>query len=103
MEEKMKIFRSYLVMAFQRLFIGRNAIVMVLFFILSMYFVYDGVNRYRESLENAKNFTRIERLKVEKYQYYTQYGMNGFRVLFVPSPLGIFSSNYFPSWQQVST
>jgi hypothetical protein len=68
-------------------------IIMLIFFGLSLYFIQDGVDSYKSTHRNLPNFTSIERDKVEKYQYYTQYAGFGFRVEFLPAPLGIFFYN----------
>ncbi len=68
----------------------KNISVFLLFFGLSLYFVYFGCAKYREFLIEKQNFLKYENLKISHYLNYEQYGFSGFRVLLQPSPLIVF-------------
>lgn len=74
----------------RRIFSKKNTFWLVLFFLLAQYFVYFGVARYKKILSEREAFIRYERLKVQQYLSYEQYGSFGFRVLLEPLPLMIF-------------
>jgi hypothetical protein len=74
--------------------LNKKFIGLFLFFsLLSLYFVQTGINHYKEIIENKDKFQDIERLKVNQYINYGQYGSYGFRILFMPSPLSIYFFN----------
>ncbi|MCP4218344.1 MAG: hypothetical protein GY765_27150, partial [bacterium] len=64
--------------------------------LLSLYFVQMGLNNYNSIIENKEKFQDFERLKVQQYFTYGQFGTYGFRVLFEPSPLSVFFINSTP-------
>lgn len=65
----------------------------LLFSLLSIYFVQAGIDNYKQAAANKDKFQDIERMKVNQYFTYAQYGAYGFRLLFIPSPLSIFFTN----------
>lgn len=65
----------------------------LLFSMLSLYFVQMGVYKYKEVIENRDKFLRLEEMKVGQYINYAQYGVYGFRVMFIPSPLSVLFAN----------
>ena len=77
----------------RRFLCKRNLIVFLLFILLSLYFIRDGIVQYNNVIENKDRFQEIESVKVEHYINYTQYGLFGFRLLFIPSPLSILFTN----------
>jgi hypothetical protein len=86
-------FKHFFVFEFKRFLTIRNLIIALLFFVTAMYFVIDGVSQYRENQDNKSKFVEIEKSKVEKHQYYTQYGASGFRVYYDLPALSIFFYN----------
>jgi hypothetical protein len=64
-----------------------------LFLFLSLYFVQDGIDDYKRVIQNKENFQQVERINIEKFVNYLQYGTYGFRLLFIPSPLNILFAN----------
>ncbi len=62
---------------------------MALLFI-SLFLVQIHIDRYKNLIENNREFKEIETLKVNQFLNYTQYGLYGFRVFFNPSALSIF-------------
>jgi uncharacterized membrane protein YhaH (DUF805 family) len=80
----------------KRIFGPKNMFGLLLFFFLSQYLVYFGVARYKNFLSEKEAFLRYERLKVEQYINYEQYGSFGFRVLLEPSPLMVFGNSSPP-------
>lgn len=56
----------------------------------SLFLVQTHIDRYKNLIENNREFKEIETLKVKQFINYTQYGLYGFRVFFNPSPLSIF-------------
>jgi hypothetical protein len=86
-------FKHFFVFEFKRFLTIRNLIIALLFFATAMYFVIDGVSQYRENQDNKSKFVEIEKSKVEKHQYYTQYGGYGFRIYYDLPKLSIFFYN----------
>ncbi len=89
----MKTFKHFLKIEFKRLANPIIIFIGVLFFALSMYFIQNGTNQYKDILDNKGKFKRIEQSKVKKHVNYTIYATQGFRILFIPSPLNIFFYN----------
>ncbi len=89
----MSTFAGFFVLELKRFISKKNIIIFILFLLLSLYFVQEGVNDYKDIIENKENFQEIERENIKKFINYNQYGTYGFRLLFVPSPLSIFFSN----------
>jgi ABC-type transport system involved in multi-copper enzyme maturation permease subunit len=61
--------------------------------LLALYYVQTGINNYKSIIENRDSFQAFEKMRVNQYQNYNQYGTYGFRLLFIPSPLSIFFVN----------
>ena len=89
----MNTFKSFLFFEFKRSLTRRNTIVMILFFVLSMYLIQTGIQQYKETLKSKGEFQLIERLKAREFNNYKQYGGYGIRLYFMPSPLSILSNN----------
>jgi hypothetical protein len=89
----MKTFLAAYLLESKRL-LKKKIIGLFLFFsLLSLYFVQIGINNYKQIIENKGEFQDTERLKVKQYINYNQYGLYGFRVLYIPSPLSIYFVN----------
>ncbi|MCP5054011.1 MAG: hypothetical protein GY940_42980 [bacterium] len=82
--------KTTLKLEIKRIFTLRNTLALLLFFIVAQYLVYLGVTGYRTFMEEKENFTDYEILRVNQHVNYEQYGFQGFRVLWVPSPLVVF-------------
>jgi ABC-type transport system involved in multi-copper enzyme maturation permease subunit/ABC-type cobalamin/Fe3+-siderophores transport system ATPase subunit len=89
----MSTFVYFFILEIKRFFLRKNVIVLLLFLLLSLYFIDSGVNRYKNISENKEEFKKLERLKVEQHINYSQYGKSGFRLLFIPSTLSIMFDN----------
>ncbi|MDQ1353991.1 MAG: hypothetical protein QG657_4300 [Acidobacteriota bacterium] len=89
----MKIFKATYIMESQRLLNNKNITLLILFSLLSLYFVQIGIDNYKSIIENKEKFLDIERLKVYQYINYAQYGAYGFRILFIPSPVSVYFVN----------
>jgi hypothetical protein len=85
--------KSLYTMESKRLFNRTSVSLFTFFLLLSLYFVQTGINNYKSVIENKIAFQAIEKLKVQQYINYNQYGTYGFRILFIPSPLSIFFVN----------
>ena len=85
----MKPFGYFFILELKRFLSRKNVILLLLFFILSLYLVNSGANRFASISESKEKFQKIEQLKVKQYINYNQYGKYGFRLLFIPSPLSI--------------
>ncbi|MCP4153747.1 MAG: hypothetical protein GY757_38835, partial [bacterium] len=70
-----------------------NLVVFLLYWGLALFFVYDGVQQYKDIQQSKENFCRCEQMKLDLYINYSQYGGVGFRILSLPSPLSVFFSN----------
>lgn len=89
----MKTFGSIFSYEFRRFLCRKNVVILLVFMVLSLYLVQDGISQYKSVIENKEQFQEIEKVKVTKYINYTQYGIYGFRMMFIPSPLSIFFNN----------
>lgn len=89
----MTAFFRFFIIEFKRLLSKRNLILFLLFLFLSLYFVQDGIDDYKRVIQNKENFQQVERINIEKFVNYLQYGTYGFRLLFIPSPLNILFAN----------
>ncbi|MCP5046064.1 MAG: ABC transporter permease subunit [bacterium] len=89
----MNTFKPFLLFESRRFLCKRNLILLMLLLFFLLYFVQTGVDQYEATLKNNEEFQKIEKLKVEMYINYTQYGGLGFRRLFAPSPISVFFAN----------
>ncbi|MCP5103535.1 MAG: hypothetical protein GY950_09160, partial [bacterium] len=89
----MNVFRVFLRLELKRFLGKRNIVIFLLFLIVSLYFLLEGINRFQRFQTNKETFKQIEKMKIKQYVMYTQYGSYGFRLMFVPSPLSIFFNN----------
>lgn len=85
--------KSLIIISFKSFFSKRNAVVLLFCGLLTIGLLIEGLTEYRRISREIVNFTAIEKAKVEKYENLTQYGMFGFRVLFVPSGISVFLGN----------
>jgi len=79
----------------KRIFQLKNIFSLFLFFTLILYAIYLGNAKYKDFLNEKKNFLNFESQKVTQYINYEQYGFHGFRVLLQPSPMIVFCHSYF--------
>ncbi|MCP4155593.1 MAG: ABC transporter permease subunit [bacterium] len=89
----MSVFRSFLLLESGRYFSKRNLLVFLLFWGLSLSFLQQGVNEYKNIISGKTAFSDVEKANAGKFINYSQYGLYGFRLLFVPSPLIVFFPN----------
>jgi hypothetical protein len=75
---------------FLRLASPRHTIPALLLAILALYLVVSGTLHYRRVLDEKRAFIAYEAGKVSQYVNYEQYGGQGLRVMYVPSPLSIY-------------
>ena len=71
----------------------KKLVIIILFYLLAVYFIQSGVISYKEGLEEIKRFQEFEKIRIDSFQYYDQYGTYGFRLLYVPGPLSALFSN----------
>jgi len=86
----MNTFKSFFILEFKRFFGKRNGVIILLLLLLSLLFIQNGVNEYKNILSHKEKFKEIEEIKVSSYISYRVYGAYGFRMLFVPAPITIF-------------
>lgn len=89
----MKQFFYYFHYEFKRSLRGLNIIIAVLFALMALYFVNNGANNYHDIINEKENFKQFEKMKMERWQNYTQMGEAGFRVLYIPPQLSVFFHN----------
>jgi len=89
----MKMFWLFLKMEFNRLLNGRVLVVALLFTAISLYFVLNGVSRYKYNLKSIEEFKKLEVIAERKYLNYNFYGLLGFNIKFLPPPISIFFYN----------
>ena len=68
----------------------RNLIILLLMFALSLYFVYEGINDYKNITDRGLDFQKSESIMFSKILNYTHYSFYGFRLFFMPAASGIF-------------
>jgi hypothetical protein len=86
-------FKNFLYFEARRIFCIRKALILLLFCLFSVYFIQSGISQYKENLGEKGHFQEFEKIRVENFQYYVQYGTYGFRLLFIPGPLSALISN----------
>ncbi len=88
-----KLPKSIFIFEFKRFTCKSNIIIFLLFFMVCLYLVIEGVAEFQDKVQNKEKFKEIERLKIPQFINYTQYGTFGFRILFLPSPLTVLFYN----------
>ncbi len=77
----------------RRFFSRRNILFFFLFLLLCLYLVQDGLNEYKQTINNKEEFLETEESNIRFFINYSQYGLYGFRLMFVPPVLTAFSYN----------
>lgn len=90
---KPKTFRAFLFLELGRVWNKRNVAVAIIIIASSLFLMNQGIHQYQEELKNQKIFQETEKLKVNEFKSYSQYGGYGFRLMFMPSPLIIYFNN----------
>lgn len=85
-----KIYTAYSKIEIRRALRLRNVIAALLFFILAMVLVQDGVSQYRDHTKQKEEFKIVEIERIKQHLSYTAYGLLGIRLYFAPAPLEIF-------------
>ncbi len=75
---------------FERIANKKNILAFVLFVILSLSYISDGISEYNFFLEDLERFKKYETESVEQYISYEIYGAYGFRITFLHSPMVVF-------------
>jgi hypothetical protein len=88
--KRLKIHAAYSKIEIRRALRLRNKAAALLFFILAMVLIQDGISQYRDHMKQKEDFKKIEVERVKKYPNYTGYGAIGMRLYFAPAPLEIF-------------
>jgi hypothetical protein len=86
----MHTFKAFFILELKRFFGKRNGMLILLLFLLSLLFIQNGINEYKNILDHKEKFQEIEESKVSSYISYRVYGTYGFRMLFVPAPITVF-------------
>jgi len=86
-------FKKFICLEIDRLFDWRKLLILLLFYLLAVYFIQSGIGQYKDSLEEKKRFQEFEKIKVENFQYYAQYGTYGFRLFYIPGLMSALFSN----------
>ena len=71
----------------------KNLIFLGFISLFSAYFVWSGLNEYRQFQTEKKIFIKFEKEKISQIVNYAQYGVFGFRLLYEASPLNLFFVN----------
>ncbi|MBE0664467.1 MAG: hypothetical protein IH584_01495, partial [Candidatus Aminicenantes bacterium] len=71
----------------------KNLIFLGFISLFSAYFVWSGLNEYRQFQADKKIFIKFEKEKINQFATYSQYGTFGFRLLYETSPLNLFFVN----------
>ena len=86
-------FKKFFFLEASRIFCIRKVLMLLLFYLFSIYFIQSGIGQYKENIGEKEHFQEFEKIRVENFQYYAQYGTYGFRLLFIPGPLSALFSN----------
>jgi hypothetical protein len=87
----MSHFIALFLLGFKRFFCKRNLLVFFVMFILLLYGVNKGVDKYEDILDKSKEFQEVEQRMFRMIiSSYTAYSLLGIRYLFVPSTSVIF-------------
>ena len=78
---------------FKRFFSPKKIGLFLLILAVSLYFVHNGIGKYEKIVEGKGEFQKLEQLSIKKFINYTQYGLYGFRLLFLPSPISVIFFN----------
>jgi len=89
----MKVFKAVLMFEAKRFLCKRNSILLIILIILALAFLQYGIFEYKDILKRKEKFKEIEKIKVNSYVTWTQYGTYGFRIIFIPSPFSVFFIN----------
>ena len=89
----MTSFLSIINIEWKRFWRPRNVIILTFFVITAIYFLMYGILEYKDILKVKEEFKNVEQQKVDKYVNYNHYGSQGFRILFLPSPVSVFFHN----------
>lgn len=89
----MKSFFSFFALETKRFFSKKTTAIFLVFLILVLFLVQIGINEYKKMHDNKNRFQEMEKIKVQEYINYSQYGAYGFQLLFLPSPLSVFFNN----------
>jgi hypothetical protein len=85
---------AFLRFEWQRLFNEKkNLIFLICIMLFSLYFVWSGLNEYRQFQAEKKIFIKFEKEKISQMASYANYGAFGFRLLYEASPLNLFFVN----------
>ncbi|MCJ7524112.1 MAG: hypothetical protein MUP71_02690 [Candidatus Aminicenantes bacterium] len=71
----------------------KNLIFLGFIFLFSAYFIWSGLNEYRQFHAEKKIFLKFEKERIKQIVNYAQYGVFGFRLLYEASPLNLFFVN----------
>ena len=82
----------------------KTALIIMIFFILSVLFLnYSGLQKSERLEDTKKEFIKNESQKVERYPSYRQYGGTGFKLLFLPPPIAfIFNTTSLNNLQSIN-
>ena len=86
-------FKKFFCFEASRSFGRIKVIILLLFFLLAVFCIQSGIDQYKDSLEEKKRFQEFEKVRVENFQYYAQYGTYGFRLFYLPGPTSALFSN----------
>jgi hypothetical protein len=86
----MTAFKAFFILELKRFINKKNLAIFMALLFISLFLVQIHIDRYKNLIENNREFKEIETLKVNQFLNYTQYGLYGFRVFFNPSALSIF-------------
>jgi hypothetical protein len=71
----------------------KNLVFLGFISLFSAYFVWSGLNEYRQFQAEKKIFIKFEKEKISQIVTYAQYGAFGFRLFYETSPLNLFFVN----------
>jgi hypothetical protein len=80
----MKVLKRYFVHELNRLLRLRVLFVVLLLIFFCIGLLQYGIVRYESSLDKKEKFSDLERQRVAQYITYTQYGLYGYRIMFLP-------------------
>ena len=88
-----KTFKAFSIFEQKRFNCWNKIAVFLAILVVALYFVQDGISQYNQKIQNKKKFQDVEKIIVNFFNNYTQYGTFGIKILFFPNHLSAFLSN----------
>jgi len=82
--------KAFIVLEWKRFRSRRNLVVCAIFFLVLLFLVNAGIDRYNQSFSRVEKFQEIEKRNFQKFNYYLYYSNQGIAILYESYKTGIF-------------